>query len=808
MFKNYFKIVFRNAKKHPMYVLINLIGLALGMAVSMVILLYVQFELSYDRHHPDGDRIFRVSRAWFNPDGEISLHLGHTAPPFGPLIQSDFPEDVEVSARIFNFNPLIKSGTEAFEEDRFFFADPEAFDLFSWEIVAGHGKEALLEAEGIILTESTAKRYFGNQSPIGKELIAVLPGGDYPLQVRGVMKDLPENSHFHVDFVASMIPVVQFYGGLEGFMSNYGSNNFSTFIKLKEGVKYQDFESQLPSLIDRHMGANQAGIPASQGTKLFLWPIADIHLHSNLASEIEPNGNIDYVYIYLAVAFFILLIACINFMNLSTARSSLRSMEVGLRKVMGADRSILIRQFMGESLVMTFLSMVLALLLVWLFLPLFSDFVEKPLSFNLITHPEYLLGIGGIMLFVGLISGSYPALFLSGFMPARVLKGTFKAGKGHERFRAVLVVGQFAISVVLIVAVLVVVNQLNFMQSKDLGFQKEDIVVLPNSPQINENYLIIKDRLENHPGIRAVSMSSRVPSGRLLDSQGTTAEVNGELTQTDVRIADIHVGHNFLETYGIPVVAGRTFDFLQASDSTQAFVLNETAIRAVGWSSAEEAIGKQFQYGGRRGFVTGVMKDFHFESLHQPIVPIVFMISQNRNNLLSIKIDATQREEVLAYLKGEWAQLRPDFPFEPLFVDEGFNRQYEAENRLKTIFTFFSGLAVLISILGLLGLVTFATEQRTREIGIRKVMGAETGNILVLLGKDFMKLVGIGFVLAVPISWFGLNSWLDDFAYHIGINWTVFLVAGILAGLIAALTVTSQTIKAAWANPVKSIKNE
>jgi putative ABC transport system permease protein len=303
-------------------------------------------------------------------------------------------------------------------------------------------------------------------------------------------------------------------------------------------------------------------------------------------------------------------------------------------------------------------------------------------------------------------------------------------------------------------------------------------------------------------------MSSRVPSGRLLDSQGTTAEVNGELTQIDVRIADIHVGHNFLETYGIPVVAGRTFDFLQASDSTQAFVLNETAIRAVGWSSAEEAIGKQFQYGGRRGFVTGVMKDFHFESLHQPIVPIVFMISQNRNNLLSIKIDATQREEVLAYLKGEWAQLRPDFPFEPLFVDEGFNRQYEAENRLKTIFTFFSGLAVLISILGLLGLVTFATEQRTREIGIRKVMGAETGNILVLLGKDFMKLVGIGFVLAVPISWFGLNSWLDDFAYHIGINWTVFLVAGILAGLIAALTVTSQTIKAAWANPVKSIKNE
>ncbi len=527
-----------------------------------------------------------------------------------------------------------------------------------------------------------------------------------------------------------------------------------------------------------------------------------------MASEIEPNGNIEYVYIYLAVALFILLIACINFMNLSTARSSLRSMEVGLRKVMGADKSLLIRQFMGESFVMTLLAMIFAILLVYLFLPVFSDFTDKPLSLNFNNHPEYLLGIFGLMAFVGLISGSYPALFLSGFMPAKVLKGAFKAGKGHENFRATLVVGQFAISVVLIVAVLVVVQQLDFMQNKDLGFQKEDILVLPTSQQINENYLIIKDRLENHPGIKEVSMSSRVPSGRLLDSQGATAEIGGELTQLNVRIADIHVAHNFLNTYGIPIKAGRDFDFLRASDSTEAFILNETAIRAIGWQNPEEAVGKQFLYGDRRGFVTGVMQDFHFESLHQPIVPIVFMISQNRNNQVSIKIEAAQREEVLSYLEGEWAQLRPDYPFEPLFVDEGFNQQYEAENKVKTIFTFFSVLAILISILGLLGLVTFATEQRTREIGIRKVMGAETGNILILLGKDFLKLVGIGFLIAIPVSWFGMSTWLEDFAYRIGINWTVFLWSGLLAGIIAALTVTSQTIKAAWANPVKSIKNE
>lgn len=791
-----------------MYVLINLIGLAIGMAVSIVILLYVQFELSYDRFHPDADRIFRVSRAWYNPDGDISLHLGHTAPPFGPLIQSDFPEEVEYAARLFNFDPLIKSGGNAFEEERFFFTDPEAFDVFGWEIIEGEGKSAMDQADGLVITETTAKRYFGEESPIGKELLADLAGQEVTFQVRGVMRDIPENSHFHVDFLASMVPVVQFYGGLEAFMSNYGSNNFSTFIKLNPGVDHQEFEAKLPGLIDRHMGPNQAGIPASKGTQLKLWPITDVHLYSNLDSEIEPNGNIDYVYTYLAIAFFILLIACINFMNLSTARSSLRSLEVGIRKVMGADRGLLVRQFLGESFVMTLLAMVLAIVLTLLFLPFFGDFVERPLRLDLISNPEYLLGFIGIIIFVGLISGSYPALFLSGFRPARVLKGALKAGKVHERFRSFLVVGQFAISVMLIVAVLVVVRQLDYMQNKDLGFEKEDILVLPSNSQINENYLIIKDRLENHPGIQSVSVSSRVPSGRLLDSQGVSAEVNDELSQINLRIADIHVGHNFLDTYGIDIVAGRSFDYQLASDSTEAFVLNETAIREVGWSSPEEAIGKQFIYGNRRGFVTGVMKDFHFESLHQPIVPIVFMISQDRNNQISIKIDAAQRDQVLAYLQGEWSQFRPDFPFEPLFVDEGFNRQYESESRVRTIFTFFSVLAILISVLGLLGLVTFATEQRTREIGIRKVMGAETANILVLLGKDFLKLVGIGFLIAIPISWFGMNTWLEDFAYRIGIPWTVFLWAGLVAGLIATITVASQTLKAAWSNPVKSIKSE
>ncbi len=791
-----------------MYVFINLFGLAVGMAVSIIILLYVQFELRYDTYHPDVDRLYRVSRAWFNQDGNESLHLGHVAPPFGPLIQSDFPDDVESVARLMNADPLIRAGENAFVEERFFMADPEVFDIFSWEIIEGDSKQALSEADGVILSASTAKRYFGEQSALGKELEMEIAGMEFDLQVRGVMQDMPANSHFQVDFLTSMIPVVQFYGGQEAFMGNFGSNNFSTYLKLAEGVDAKSFEDKLAGMIDRHMGETAQGVPMSQTTDLFMWPIEDIHLYSNLDSEIEANGNIDYVYIYGAVALFILLIACINFMNLSTARSSLRSMEVGLRKVMGANKLVLVRQFMGEGFVMTFIAMLLALALVFLCLPIFADFLDKPLSLNFLSNPTLILWIVGIVVFVGMISGSYPALFLSGFAPAKVLKGAFKAGKGHENFRSVLVVGQFAISVVLIVAVLVVIGQLSYMQNKDLGFEKEDVVVLPSSAAITENYRIIKDRLENQPGIVEVSMSSRVPSGRLLDSQGATTEVNGEMTQLNLRIADVHVAHNFLETYGIPLVAGRDFDYQMASDSTEAFVLNEASIREIGWSSPEEAIGKPFHYGGRRGFVTGVMQDFHFESLHQPIVPIVFMISHDRNNNVSVKFEADKRDEVLAYLRGEWADFRPGYPFEPNFIDEGFNRQYEAEARVKTIFTFFSALAILISVLGLLGLVTFATEQRTREIGIRKVMGAETSNILVLLGKDFLKLVAIGFLIAIPVSWFGMDSWLEDFAYHIGISWTTFLWAGLIAGLIAAVTVTSQTLRAAWANPVKSIKNE
>lgn len=808
MFKNYLKIAIRNLKKNPAFMLINILGLSVGMAASILIFLFVQHETSYDKYHENSDRIYRVSRSFFNQNGEVNLHLGHLAPPFGPLLKSDFSQELEEVVRVLNTNVILKDDVNIFEERRFYFSDPEVFKVFSWEVVDGNPEEALNFPDGMVISESMAKKYFGDSEAVGKSLEMKIGGASANMQVRAVMKDIPDNSHFKADFLASMELVTEFYGGYEAMMKNFGSNNFGTYILLKEGVDSENISSQIPSFINRHVNVGDDGSSPSNWTHLHLWPITAIHLHSNLDSELEPNSSIEYVYIYAAIAIFILLIACVNFMNLATARSSKRAMEVGLRKVMGADRQLLIRQFMSETIIMTFLALVIAGVLARLTLPVFGDFTGKDLSMNLLEHPEYIFGMLALVIFVGMLAGSYPSLFLSGFQPVKVLKGTYKIGSIHEKFRSALVIGQFAISIVLIVAVLVVVNQLDYMKNKELGFQKDQVIVLPAYEELVENYETLRDRYLQHPGIEALALGSRVPSGRLLDAQGTKAEVNGELTSMDIRLADIHVSHSFMETFGIEMAAGRDFNYQLASDSTEAFLLNQSAIRAMGWSSEEEAIGKALHYGIRRGYVVGVVKDFHFESLHQPISPMVFLIPHDRFNEVAIRLDADRFDEAIAYLKEEWTALRPDFPFNYYTVADRFEQQYEAEEKVGTVFGFFAGLAILISVLGLFGLSAYATEQRTKEIGVRKVMGASIGSIVMLLGKDFLKLVLIGFVLAVPIAWYGMSSWLDGFAYSISVSWFVFIMAGVIAAIIAALTVSSQSIRAAMINPVDAFKVE
>lgn len=808
MLRNYIKIALRNIRKNPGYSFINISGLALGMGVCILILLYVQYEISYDKYHDNSDRIVRATRAWFNQDGETSLHLGHAAPPFGPMLENDFEGTVEEMVRFFQVNPLLRYEDKSFVEDRFFFVDPEVFEMFSWNMINGDPATALTYPDGIVLTESTARKYFGDEDPMGKSFEGEVQGVNLQFQVRGIMEDVPENSHFKFDFLASMGPVVQFYGGQAAMMQNFGSNNFATYLLLPEGYDYQRLQDQIAEFIDRNLGREGQDRPASEGTMLILQPLTDIHLHSNLDSEIEANSRIEYIYIYTAIALFILIIACINFMNLSTARSVKRAVEVGLRKVIGANRASLIRQFIGESMVMALLSLFFAIFLVELTLPYANDFIDKSLSFNLLENYVQIFGLIGIVTFVGLVAGSYPAFFLSGFEPASVLKGTFKAGKIHERFRSVLVITQFAISIALIVCMLIVYTQLDFMRNKDLGFDKENIAVLPTSQQINSNYETIRQRLLFHPGILNVSQASRVPSGRLLDSQGTSAEVDGELREIDFRIADIHVSHEYLETFDIHLVAGRNFDINLASDSTQSFILNESAIKTIGWSSADEAIDKEFHYGNRRGRIIGVMQDFNFESLHQSIAPIVFLIPDDRINSIAVKIRENERQAALDFLEEQWATLRPGYPFSYYFVQENFDEQYNAEERLGTLFGFFAVLAIIIAALGLYGMASFTTQQRVKEIGIRKVLGASVSQIVLRLSTKFTALVLIAIAIAIPVAWFAMNEWLSNFAYKIDIPIWAFTMAGTTALLIALITISWQSIKAAVANPVESLRSE
>jgi putative ABC transport system permease protein len=805
MIRNFILSYVRSIRKNPIYTFINVLGLSIGLAISLLIFLYVNHDLSYDKHHENAERIYRVSREFFNPTGESNLHLGHLAPPFSVHLKSYFNQ-IEEAVRLLNPTVDLVTEDRNFRESAFFFADPDVFKVFSWKLIKGDPDKALRFADGLVLSEKTAKKYFGEQDPIGKSMILKVAGLSWDMVVRGVMEDHPDNTHIAVDILASFNPVIEFYGSEEAMMSNFGNNSFATYLLLEKGSDYRQMEALFPEFLDQHMppGSN---FKASQLNKLHLWPITRIHLYSNLDSEVQVNGSIDRVYIYSGIALFILFIACINFMNLSTAGASKRAMEVGLRKMMGADKKSLILQFMSETLFTVAISLGFAVLLVLLFLPEFSSFSEKALSFNMIENPRFLLLLGGLLLLVGVLAGSYPSLFLSAFQPVKTIKGSFKSGPSHKHFRSVLVISQFVISISLIVGVLVVVAQLKFMQTKDLGFEKDNVVVLPAYNEMVSNWELYRERLLSHRGIQNMALASRVPSGRLLDGSGASAEINGEMVQISARIADIHVSHDFFKTLGINVLAGRDFDIHHAADSTEAMILNKSAIRAIGWLSAEEAIGKAFNYGQRRGYLIGVVQDFHFESLHQPIAPIVFLIPSNRFNNLAVKVNAGYEEEVLSFLKDEWIALRPDNEFSYFMIDEAFNKQYDAEQKGGVIFSFFAALAIFISIIGLFGLVTFAGDQRRRELGIRKVFGASIPNLILLFSRDYLKLVFIAFCLSIPLSWFAMSSWLENFSYHINLNWSFFISAGALALLVAAITISIQSIKSALNNPSQVLKD-
>jgi len=807
MITNYLKLALRNMRKYRTYTVINVLGLAIGMAATILILLFIQYELSYDAYHEKSDRIYRVSREWVDEKGVSQLHLGHVAPPIGPLLKNDFDGIVEEMGRILSARgTLVEANDKKFEEEDFFFGEGAVFSIFSWEFISGDPETALSNPGSMVITESTAMRYFGRTDVVGEQMIFNNFGYSFPFQVTGVVHDVPPNSHFTWDFMASFRTVEQAQGEEE--MRDWGSNNYSTFVLLEEGRDIAELEDGIDEFFDTHLGVSEDGDRPSNYNRLHFWPITDIHLYSHLDSEIEANGDISYVYIYGVIAIFTLAIACINFMNLSTAQSSRRSREVGMRKVMGAVKPALVIQFLVESVLFALIGLILAFGIIVIVLPYFNDFFQRELSVDFTENLFLWMIVAAIVIFAGVLAGLYPAFYLTKFQPASILKGGGEKPGGSFSVRSVLVVVQFFISIVLIIGVGIVYQQLNYVQSKDLGFKKDHIMLLPSTDEIYNKFRDVRQQMIDQPGILDVSLASRVPSGRLLDSQGGEYEIDGQMKGLEVRVADIHVDFDYMNTFGIEIIAGRDFDERLANDSTRAFILNEAAVKALGWSSPEEAVGKAFNYGGRQGEIIGITRDFHFESLHQDIAPIVFMITAGRARVLSVKYDQARKDEVLAYLKEQWAYFRPGFPFSYQEVSQAFDQQYDNEKRLAQLITGFSVLAILIAAMGLFGLATFVAARRRKEMGIRKVMGASVTELLVLLARSFTILVGIAFLLAVPVAYFGMTEWLNEFAYRLDINIWPFVIGGLLALVIAWLTISYQTLRAAKTNPVESLRHE
>jgi putative ABC transport system permease protein len=558
-------------------------------------------------------------------------------------------------------------------------------------------------------------------------------------------------------------------------------------------------------------GNSAADYHPSKYTQLYLQKLTDIHLTSHLDEEIEENGDRARVYIFSAIALFILLIACINYMNLSTARSALRAKEIGIRKVAGAQRGEIITQFLSESVMITYTAIILAAALTYFTLPLLNTITGQSLIIESIVKWQVILPLALAPLVIGILSGIYPALFMSSFQPAKVLKGLFKAGNGSISFRKVLVVTQFAISIILIISTAIVFQQLRYIQNKSLGFSKEQVLILRNDNGLNKNYEAFRNELRQNSLIKDATRSSRIPGGRLLDEQGASTESGDSLRPVAADIKYLAADYDFVTTYGIPMAAGRNFSREYATDTTS-FLLNEAATRVLGMHNPQEAIGKNFQYADIKGKVIGVIADFHFESLHQNIVPLILIMpsSQGSNSYskISIKIAGNNTTAAIAYIEKTWKKFLPETPFEYTFLDENFDKLYRSEQRQGALFTTFSCIAIFIACLGLLGLSAFAITQRIKEIGIRKVLGASVGGIVGLLSKDFLKLVAIAAIIAFPIAWYVMHNWLRDFAYRISIQWWVFLVAGILASGVALITISFQAIKAAIANPVKSLRSE
>lgn len=749
MFKNYLKIAWRNLRNRKGYTVINIAGLAAGLAACLFISLYVQDELSYDDFHKNADRTYRVLREFDIP--ELKTTISTTPSALAPMLEENLPA-VEEAVRVLEFSPVVEYGNNKFVEASFISAEAGFFELFSFPVK--QGEASLKQPSTIVITEAMATKYFTNENPIGKTLIV----GSNELEVTGVISNIPANSHLQFDFVAS----------LDEPDLEWGRNNFLTYILLQEGQSKEALMPQVADLIQSNTESEWDR--AGNVFILHLQPITGIHLGQGVSVEIGSQGNILYVYLFIALAAFIILLACINFMNLATARSAERAREVGMRKTLGARRGQIAMQFLGESIIMTLFALMFALALCQLTLPFLNDLAGKSLELNTLYSGPAVLITAGLVLIVGLVAGFYPALVLSSFKPSRAVKGKTGAG-GGDYLRKGLVVFQFAISISLLVATGVVYQQLQFMKSTGLDFEAENVVLIERVNFLGSQRETFKQQLAELTGVERVTSAFSMPGTFFINSIWEPSAADAEAQNMDYTFVDF----DYIETLGLEMLAGRSLSREYSTDSTAA-ILNEAAVRDFGWTP-EEAVGKQLAQGERKFTIVGVTKDFHYRSLHAEIYPVALFGPQRSPRYVAARITPDNVPETLETIQNAWKEFS-GLPFEYSFLADDLAAQYRSEDRLAKVFGVFASLAILIGCMGLFGLAAFMASKRTKEIGIRKVLGATVTGIVGLLSKDFLKLVAAGFLVAVPIAWYAMSQWLANFAYKIDIGIGIFLLAG------------------------------
>jgi putative ABC transport system permease protein len=801
--KNYLKIALRNIRKHKGASLINIVGLAIGIACSVLIILFVTYERSYDRFHDKADRIYRLAvRASV---GDTKINQTYSSSETFRRLLVDFPE-IEKGVKFLNLGrtPVVLN-EKTFYESRFYAVDSTFFEIFTIPLIFGSPETVLTDPNTMVISRDTALKYFGDTDVVGKTLSVDFSYGlgRIDFRITGVSENVPDNSHFHYDLLVSS-------SSFPAIINNTGwsSNNFITYLLLEEGTSKTWFDEKLKEFTRRHVGPERYDAALARGDfwEYFLQPITEIHLDSDLNGEFEANGNKTYVFIFSVISVIILLIACINFMNLSTAKSSLRAKEVGLRKVVGSSRNKLIGQFLSESVLLSFISLALGLVIVHILLPVYRNFIGRELHLryfdNIFVIPSLII----LGLAVGFISGSYPAFFLSSFKPISVLRGVTDRGKGSSFLRNILVVIQFSISIFLIIGTLVVFQQLKFFQNTRLGFDKEQVLVIRNPNALGSKVAPFKEALRSHSQIINVSGSNTLP-GRSFSNIGFGAEGVDKSFTLNLCICD----YDFLDTLEMEMAQGRFFSREFPTDS-HAAILNEEAVKLLGW---DNPIGKRINNWAReRGNFTviGVIKDYHYESLHQEIRPqALFLIGgyyDRVESYISVRLNTENVSETVKFVGSTWNDFAPGKPFEYSFLDRDYDNLYRNEHQTRSLFSIFSFLTIFIACLGLFGLAAFVADRKTKEIGIRKILGASVTKIVNNLNKSFVKWVLIANLIAWPAAWYFMNNWLRNFAYRIQLSWWMFVLAAVLAFLVALLTVSFQSVKAALKNPADALRYE